>query len=59
MSLAAYLRERAGCDVRIADMQFHCGRVRPIIEAARSFQPELVGISALSVDFPVAEELAA
>ncbi|MDP8257458.1 MAG: radical SAM protein [Candidatus Alcyoniella australis] len=50
MYLASYLRERYGCEVKLFDMQLRIKRVEPVIQAAREFGPELIGISGMSPD---------
>lgn len=50
LQLAAYLREKAGCEVDFFDMQLNVRDPQPAIAALAAFRPDAVGISAMSVD---------
>ena len=58
MSLASFLKQHQGYEVRLADMQLNKGAVEPILATARDFRPEVIGISAMTVDFPCAVDVA-
>jgi len=48
MSLAAYLRQKAGAQVRILDLRFLRDPIRAVHKAVEDLSPKLVGISALT-----------
>ncbi|MDP8223327.1 MAG: radical SAM protein [Candidatus Lernaella stagnicola] len=50
LQLAAYVRETLGATVGFFDMQHNVRDVAPVIEAVRRFCPDVVGISAMTVD---------
>jgi radical SAM superfamily enzyme YgiQ (UPF0313 family) len=50
LQLAAYLRERAGCEVGFFDMQLNVRDAGPVVAAIERFRPEVVGLSALTTD---------
>lgn len=55
MSLAAFLRDRMGADVRILDLKFHADPMASLADSVRSFEPGLVGISALTPEGKMAD----
>ena len=58
MSLAAYLRRGGRGYVRIVDLQLSSRNPAPFLAALADFRPEIVGLSAMTVDFPEAARLA-
>jgi radical SAM superfamily enzyme YgiQ (UPF0313 family) len=58
MSLAAYLREKAGADVRILDLKFLPKPLAAVRDAVQSLSPDLVGISALTAEARVMHRVA-
>lgn len=48
--LAAYLRDRMGADVRVADVLMMKDPSREIAEAVRGFEPDMVGLSGLTCE---------
>jgi radical SAM superfamily enzyme YgiQ (UPF0313 family) len=59
LQLAAYLRDRAGHEVGVFDMQPDVRSPEPVLRALQAFRPEVVGISALSTDARVLHAVAA
>ncbi len=58
MSLAAYIRARHGCRVRLSDMQLHGRSLEPVQAEARDFGPNLIGVSGMNIDAPATSALA-
>lgn len=58
MALTAYLRRERDCVVRIFDMQHDCRGVDRVVDAARDFAPDLIGIGGMSTDAEVIHALA-
>jgi len=50
MALAAFLRDRNGCEVGLSDMQLHGRSLDPVLSAVRTFRPDLIGISGMTID---------
>jgi radical SAM superfamily enzyme YgiQ (UPF0313 family) len=59
LQLAAYLREHARCDVRFFDMQLDVKDPGPVLAAVAREKPDLVGISAMTVDHEAMHAVAA
>lgn len=50
LSLAAYLREKEGHEIRIYDGRLHCAALNDYIQQVEHFQPDFVGIGLLSIE---------
>jgi radical SAM superfamily enzyme YgiQ (UPF0313 family) len=59
MSVAAYLRQRGLGDVRIVDMRVHDMSLAQVQDEVSAYQPDVVGITALSLEAQAAHEVLA
>ncbi|MHA1568934.1 MAG: B12-binding domain-containing radical SAM protein [Alphaproteobacteria bacterium] len=59
MYLASYLRERDGHECKIVDMKLGMRQVSQVMKEYETFPTDLVGISTITFDAPVAHEIAA
>lgn len=59
MSIAAFLRQRGLGEIRIADMRVHDWTVEQARQEIAAYQPDVVGITALSLEARAAHELLA
>jgi radical SAM superfamily enzyme YgiQ (UPF0313 family) len=59
MSVAAYLRQRGLGDVRIVDMRVHDMSLARVQDEIAAYQPDVVGITALSLEAQAAHEVLA
>jgi len=59
MYLAAFLREHGGHESRIVDMKLGMRKVADVLAEYQNFRTDLVGISTITYDAPVAHEIAA
>ncbi len=57
--IAACLRKRLGAEVRLVDAMFDPGILETVRRAVRELKPDVVGISALTVEFFLARRIAA
>ncbi|MCC6160381.1 MAG: B12-binding domain-containing radical SAM protein, partial [Deltaproteobacteria bacterium] len=58
MALTAYLRRERECVVRIFDMQHDCLGIERVVDDARGFDPDFIGIGGMSTDAEVIHALA-